>query len=443
MTLGYAGLLAEAPRGGGAGADRGDGARFRRPSSARRGSAASPRSSGRSAAAGRARPRRPRDRAGAPRRVRPGLARSSQRPVLARRLRTSSARGRRRGAAARPGVSRRRRPRRDARRPVLHRPHVRGRRRGRRRRRSPAGGRYDRLLARFGARAPALGFCDRARGARDGARSGAAEASARASAPDRRREGPAPAEDARGAARGRASTSRSRTAGGSSSPTARRGVRASPPEGRRRPDVRRARRRRPRSRRKRPRRGVGRGGLLAGRAAVRRVPPLAHRPGGRAVPAERPSGPRRDEVPAARGALLRRAEDRPRDRSARGLGRAGGGPAADGRRRRPDRDGLDDRGERPRGDRDDRDEPRDAHRRPGARSSRGASEIAAFVATAPRDGGGAMLRIVDATTPAGRRELEALLASRRAAPDFATLREALPIVEESSSKGRSRRFASS
>ena len=41
-----------------------------------------------------------------------------------------------------------------------------------------------------------------------------------------------------------------------------------------------------------------------------------------------------------------------------------------------------------------------------------------------------MLKIVDATTRAGRRELDRLLASRRAAPDFATLKQVLPVVED-------------
>ena len=41
-----------------------------------------------------------------------------------------------------------------------------------------------------------------------------------------------------------------------------------------------------------------------------------------------------------------------------------------------------------------------------------------------------MLKIVDATTRTGRRELDLLLASRRAAPDFATLKQVLPVVED-------------
>jgi histidinol dehydrogenase len=41
-----------------------------------------------------------------------------------------------------------------------------------------------------------------------------------------------------------------------------------------------------------------------------------------------------------------------------------------------------------------------------------------------------VLKIVDATTRTGRRELDALLASRRAVPDFATLKQILPIVED-------------
>jgi histidinol dehydrogenase len=41
-----------------------------------------------------------------------------------------------------------------------------------------------------------------------------------------------------------------------------------------------------------------------------------------------------------------------------------------------------------------------------------------------------VLKIVDATTPAGRKQLSGLLASRRAAPDFETLKQVLPIVED-------------
>jgi histidinol dehydrogenase len=41
-----------------------------------------------------------------------------------------------------------------------------------------------------------------------------------------------------------------------------------------------------------------------------------------------------------------------------------------------------------------------------------------------------VLKVVDATTRAGDRELDALLASRRAAPDFATLKQVLPVVED-------------
>ncbi len=41
-----------------------------------------------------------------------------------------------------------------------------------------------------------------------------------------------------------------------------------------------------------------------------------------------------------------------------------------------------------------------------------------------------MLKIVDATTKAGERELRRLLNSRRASPDFATLKQVLPIVED-------------
>ena len=47
-----------------------------------------------------------------------------------------------------------------------------------------------------------------------------------------------------------------------------------------------------------------------------------------------------------------------------------------------------------------------------------------------------MLRLVDARTTKGRRELGALLESRRASPDFRTLREVLPVVEEVLGKGR-------
>ena len=45
------------------------------------------------------------------------------------------------------------------------------------------------------------------------------------------------------------------------------------------------------------------------------------------------------------------------------------------------------------------------------------------------------MRIVDATTRAGQEELDALLASRRALPDFATLKQVLPIVERVLRKG--------
>ena len=41
-----------------------------------------------------------------------------------------------------------------------------------------------------------------------------------------------------------------------------------------------------------------------------------------------------------------------------------------------------------------------------------------------------MLKIVDTRTRAGQRELNALLASRRAVPDFATLKQVLPVVED-------------
>jgi histidinol dehydrogenase len=41
-----------------------------------------------------------------------------------------------------------------------------------------------------------------------------------------------------------------------------------------------------------------------------------------------------------------------------------------------------------------------------------------------------VLKIVDVTTKAGRRELDVLLASRRAVPDFATLKQVLPVVED-------------
>jgi histidinol dehydrogenase len=46
-----------------------------------------------------------------------------------------------------------------------------------------------------------------------------------------------------------------------------------------------------------------------------------------------------------------------------------------------------------------------------------------------------VLKIVDTTTKAGRRELDVLLASRRAVPDFATLKQVLPIVERVLRKG--------
>ena len=47
-----------------------------------------------------------------------------------------------------------------------------------------------------------------------------------------------------------------------------------------------------------------------------------------------------------------------------------------------------------------------------------------------------MLKIVDARTRRGRRELEELLANRRGGVDFRTLREVLPVVEEVLRKGR-------
>lgn len=47
-----------------------------------------------------------------------------------------------------------------------------------------------------------------------------------------------------------------------------------------------------------------------------------------------------------------------------------------------------------------------------------------------------MLKIVDARTARGRRELEGLLSGRRASVDFRALREALPVVEEVLRKGR-------
>jgi histidinol dehydrogenase len=47
-----------------------------------------------------------------------------------------------------------------------------------------------------------------------------------------------------------------------------------------------------------------------------------------------------------------------------------------------------------------------------------------------------MLTTVDARCAKGRRELESLLAGRRMAPDFRTLRDVLPIVEEVLRKGR-------
>jgi histidinol dehydrogenase len=47
-----------------------------------------------------------------------------------------------------------------------------------------------------------------------------------------------------------------------------------------------------------------------------------------------------------------------------------------------------------------------------------------------------VLRTLDARTAKGRTELERLLSARRAAPDFRTLREVLPVVEEILRKGR-------
>ncbi len=47
-----------------------------------------------------------------------------------------------------------------------------------------------------------------------------------------------------------------------------------------------------------------------------------------------------------------------------------------------------------------------------------------------------MIRILDASTAAGLKELRTLLDGRRAAPDFRTLREVLPVVEEVLRKGR-------
>ena len=46
-----------------------------------------------------------------------------------------------------------------------------------------------------------------------------------------------------------------------------------------------------------------------------------------------------------------------------------------------------------------------------------------------------MLRILDARTAKGRRDLEGILSKRRGAPDFETLREILPVVEEVLRKG--------
>jgi len=46
------------------------------------------------------------------------------------------------------------------------------------------------------------------------------------------------------------------------------------------------------------------------------------------------------------------------------------------------------------------------------------------------------MKLLDARTPKGRRELHALLGSRRASPDFRTLREVLPVVEEVLRGGR-------
>ena len=46
------------------------------------------------------------------------------------------------------------------------------------------------------------------------------------------------------------------------------------------------------------------------------------------------------------------------------------------------------------------------------------------------------MRRIDARTAAGRKELETLLAARRAAPDFRTLRDVLPVVDEVLRKGR-------
>ena len=124
-----------------------------------------------------------------------------------------------------------------------------------------AGGRYDALLARFGVPAPGARLLRRPRGARGRRVAAPASAGGPASA-HRGREGTPPRQDARGAS-GRGSIVRG--AGRPPPPRAVRGrrLRAPSPEGRRRPDVRRARRRRPRSRRERPRRGVGRGRLLA------------------------------------------------------------------------------------------------------------------------------------------------------------------------------------
>ena len=96
--------------------------------------------------------------------------------------------------------------------------------------------------------------------------------------------------------------------------------------------------------------------------------------------------------------------------------------------------GVHDRRERPRRDRDDPFEPRDAH--PRARFARGAPVRDRGIRRAPAGERGRgdrkiMLKIVETRTRAGRRELEALLKSRRgASPDFGALKQILPVVED-------------
>ena len=211
-----------------------------------------------------------------------------------------------------------------------------------------------------------------------------------------------------------------------------RGVRAAAPQGRRRPDVRRTRRRRSRGRRERPRRRVRRGRLLPW-SCRSGVPPVSHRPGRRGVPAERPARARGHEVPAARGAVLRREEDRARDRPARRLVELAAALRLTdvvvdlietARRSRPTA------------------WPRSRRSRRAARPSSSAAPRSSRAAARSRPSWAGFARRRVRHDEDRRREdevrtegLDALLASRRAVPDFATLKQVLPIVERVLRKG--------